>query len=101
MAIEVQLSEQVVRFVARRAPEPRRRLRSALRALALERGDIQALEGSLKEYHRLRIGGYRIVFAYRASGKRRCIQCIFVERRSAVYELFEQLLKQHLLRPEE
>ncbi|HWM23438.1 MAG TPA: hypothetical protein VNP98_01325 [Chthoniobacterales bacterium] len=47
------------------------------------------------------MGGYRVIFKYRISPKRRGIQCIFAERRSAVYELFEHLLKQHLLRPEE
>ncbi|MGZ5005090.1 MAG: type II toxin-antitoxin system RelE family toxin [Chthoniobacterales bacterium] len=100
METKVELSEQVVRFVARRAPEPRRQLRAALAALANERGDIRALEGPLKDYHRLRIGSYRVIFAYRISGRRRVIQCIFAERRSAVYEIFEQLLKKHLLEGE-
>lgn len=73
MATKVELSEEVARFVARRAPEPRRMLRSALRALARERGDIRALEGPLKEYHRLSVGSYRIIFTYRSGGKRRSI----------------------------
>lgn len=97
MATKVELSEQVVRFVATRAPEPRRRLREALRALASELGDVRGLEGALQPYHRLRVGGYRIIFAYRSAGKRRTIQCIFADRRSAVYDVFEQLLKKHLL----
>jgi mRNA-degrading endonuclease RelE of RelBE toxin-antitoxin system len=101
MVTRVELSEQIVRFIARQAPEPRRVLRAALRGLAKERGDIRALEGPLQEYHRLRVGGYRVIFKYRISPKRRSIQCIFAERRSAVYELFEHLLKQHLLRSEE
>ena len=99
MATKVELSEQVVPYVAGRAPEARRRLRAALRRLATERGDIRALEGRLENYHRLRVGGYRIVSAYRISGKQRTIQCIFAERRSVVYEVFEQLRKQ-LLRSE-
>ncbi len=96
MATKVELSEQVVRYVAGRAPQPRRQLRAALRALATERGDIRALEGRLENYHRLRVGGYRVIFAYRITGKQRTIQCIFVERRSVVYEVFEQLRKQLL-----
>jgi mRNA-degrading endonuclease RelE of RelBE toxin-antitoxin system len=100
METKVELSEQVVRFVARRAPEPRRMLREALRALAQERGDIRALEGPLKDYHRLRIGGYRIIFAYRITRKRRAIQCVYADRRSAVYEMFSELLKRHLLEGE-
>jgi mRNA-degrading endonuclease RelE of RelBE toxin-antitoxin system len=75
-------------------------LGTALRGLARERGDIRALEVPLQEYHRLRAGCYRIIFKYRISPKRRGIQCIFAERRSAVYELFELLLKQQLLRSE-
>src|SRR5205823_1318355 len=100
MAIRVELSEQVVRFLARRAPEPRRMLREALRGLAKERGDIRALEGPLKHYHRLRVGGYRIIFAYHLAGKERRIQCIYAERRSAVYEMFAEILKKHLLESE-
>lgn len=100
MVTKVELSEQLVRYVAGRAPQPRRQLRTALRALARERGDIRALEGRLENYHRLRVGGYRIIFAYRISGEQRTIQCILVERRSVVYEVFEQLRKQ-LLRKEQ
>jgi mRNA-degrading endonuclease RelE of RelBE toxin-antitoxin system len=100
MATKVEVSEQVVRFLARRAPEPRRMLREGLRGLAKERGDIRALEGPLKDYHRVRVGGYRIIFAYRLAGKERRIQCIYAERRSAVYEMFAELLKKHLLEGE-
>lgn len=96
MATKVELSEQVARYVARRAPEPRRQLRTALRALTKERGDIRALEGRLENYHRLRVGGYRVIFAYRFVGKQRTIQCIFAERRNVVYEVFEQLRRQLL-----
>ena len=100
METKVELSEQVVRFVARRAPEPRRALRTALRKLARERGDIRVLEGPLKNYHRLRVGGFRIIFVYHMTGKRRSIRCIYAERRDAVYEIFAQLLKKHLLERE-
>jgi mRNA-degrading endonuclease RelE of RelBE toxin-antitoxin system len=100
METKVELSEQVVRFIARRAPEPRRAMRAALRALARERGDIRALESPLSDYHQLLVGGYRIIFAYRVRGKRRGIQCIYAERRDAVYEVFAQLLKKHLLEGE-
>ena len=100
METRVELSEQVVRFVAQRAPEPRRVLRAALRGLTQERGDIRSLEGPLKDYHRLRVGGYRIIFAYRVTGKRLRIQCLYAERRSAVYEVFEHLLRKHLLEGE-
>ena len=75
-------------------------LRASLRGLAKELGDIRALEGPLKDYHRLRVGGYRIILAYRVVNKQRCIQCIYVDRRSAVYEMFAEILKKHLLKGE-
>jgi mRNA-degrading endonuclease RelE of RelBE toxin-antitoxin system len=88
--VKVELSEQVVDFVKRLPPEPRRRLRLALRDLARERGDIKPLEGPLEDYCRLSVGAYRIVLSYTA---RRTIQCLFAERRSVVYELLVQLLE--------
>jgi mRNA-degrading endonuclease RelE of RelBE toxin-antitoxin system len=88
--MKVVLAPQVVDFLRRLPPEPKRRLRQALGDLAREKGDIEALEPPLDGYCRLRVGGYRVVFSY---GKRRTIECIFAERRSAVYELLlERLL---------
>jgi mRNA-degrading endonuclease RelE of RelBE toxin-antitoxin system len=96
--VKVELSEQVVDFVRRLAPEPRRKLRRALKDLASEKGNIRSLEGPLEGYCRLRVGGYRVVFAY---SKRRSIQCIFAERRSIVSEVFAQVLRDELMGREE
>lgn len=88
--MRIVLARQVVDFVRRLPPEPKRRLRRALPDLAREKGDIRALEPPLEGYCRLRVGGYRIVFSY---GKRGTIECIFAEQRSVVYELLlERLL---------
>src|SRR5947208_93412 len=91
----VEVAEQVAEFVRTQAPEPRKALRMALRNLMREQGDIKALEGPLTNYWRLRVGGYRVVFAYARGGK--TIRCIFTERRSLVYEVFEKLLEAKLL----
>jgi len=91
--MKVELAEQVVEFVRRQPPEPRRRLRRALRDLGREKGDIRALESPLDGYCRLRVGGYRIVFAYGESGT---IQCVFAEQRSVVYELLLERLREEL-----
>ena len=91
--MKVLLAAQVVEFVRRLPPEPRSRLRRALRGLVNERGDIKTLEAPLEGYCRLRVGGYRIVFSY---GKRRTIECIFAERRSVVYELLLERLRDRL-----
>ena len=91
--MKVEVSEQVADFVRRLPPEPRRRIKRALRDLAHEHGDLRALEGPLDGYCRLRVGAYRIVFAY---AKRGTIQCVFAERRSIVYELLVELIESGL-----
>lgn len=77
---------QVVEFAKRLAPEPRRTVKHALQELRAERGDIRALEGTLAGYYRLRVGRFRIIFAYAADG---AIEAVFMEERSLVYDLFE------------
>jgi mRNA interferase RelE/StbE len=79
-------SIQVIAFVSRLAPEPRRAIKLALAALRLERGDFRVLEGSLSGYYRLRVGRYRIILSYAADG---AIEAVFIEERQLVYELFE------------
>jgi mRNA-degrading endonuclease RelE of RelBE toxin-antitoxin system len=73
-------------------------VRRALRDLARERGDIKALEAPLEGSCRLRVGGYRIGFAY---GKRQTIECVFAEQRSVVYEMLLQRLRDRLREGEE
>lgn len=98
--MKVELSEQVVSFVRAQAPEPRRRLRLALRRLALERGDIRALAGPLGGYSRLRVGPFRVLFVREAppAGAPPCIRCLFAERRDTVYAVFSAMLKRDILR---
>ena len=62
------------------------------------RGDIKALEAPLDGYCRLRVGGYRVIFAY---GQRGVIECIFAEQRSLVYELLLERLRDRLRTGEE
>lgn len=92
--MKVEVSPQVAEFLRRQPPEVRRLLRGALRELALGKGDVKPLEGPLEGYCRLRAGAYRVVFAYAG---RRTIQCIFAERRSIVYEVLAQALRDKLL----
>jgi mRNA interferase RelE/StbE len=77
---------QVVTFAKRLAPEQRRAVKLALQDLRTERGDIRALEGALTGYYRLRVGKFRIIFAYATDG---AIEALFIEERSLVYEIFE------------
>ena len=73
--MRVEVSEQVADFVRRQAPEPRKLLRAGLRKLEREQGDIKSLEGPLRNYWRLRVRSYRVVFAYALGGK--ASRCIF------------------------
>ena len=66
--MRVLVAKQVAEFVRRLPPQPKRRLRRALRDLAREKGDMKALEPPLHGYCRLRVGEYRIVFAYGRRG---------------------------------
>jgi mRNA-degrading endonuclease RelE of RelBE toxin-antitoxin system len=91
--MKVVLAKQVVEFVRHLPPEPRQRVRRALRELERERGDIKALEAPLEGYCRLRVGGYRVVFAY---GRRGTIECIFAEQRSVIYELLLERLRDRM-----
>jgi mRNA-degrading endonuclease RelE of RelBE toxin-antitoxin system len=76
-------------------------LRLALRGLEQERGDIRPLEGELKNYHRLRVGVWRIIFRYGpVRGGVQTIYCAFAENRSIVYLLLEELLSRGLKKPE-
>ena len=77
---------QIIYYVRRLAPEPRRAIRHALKELAHDRGDINALEGTLAGYYRLRVGRHRIIFRYAAD---EAIEAVFIEERSLVYDVFE------------
>ncbi|HXC02256.1 MAG TPA: hypothetical protein VNU49_06355 [Opitutaceae bacterium] len=77
---------QVIEYVRRLAPEPRRAIKRSLMDLRNEGGDIQALEGNLTGYYRLKVGRHRLIFAY---AQDEAIEVVFIEERSLVYEVFE------------
>jgi hypothetical protein len=91
--MRIKLSGQVVAFVRSLAPEPRRKIRLALKSLAKGQGDIVALDGPLACYSRLRVLSYRVILFYRSPNE---IECVFAEHRSIVYEIFAQELQQKL-----
>jgi mRNA-degrading endonuclease RelE of RelBE toxin-antitoxin system len=90
----VRIAPQVANFVRRSAPDPRRKLRQALRDLGQGKGDIKPLEGPLQDYCRLRVGPYRIILSYGG----RTIDCVFIERRNLVYEVFAEAMIERLMR---
>jgi len=92
MKLRVELDPQVAGFVRALAPEPRRRLRAGLRGLEREKGDLKQLEADLAGYARFRVGGYRIIVRFYGERGQRVARCVFVEKRSVVYELFAEIL---------
>jgi mRNA-degrading endonuclease RelE of RelBE toxin-antitoxin system len=94
MTVQVNIAPQVETFVKSLAPEPRRRLTLAIKALAQDRGDIERLEGKLARYSRLRVAGHRVIFCERSASGERIVDCVFAEKRSLVYDLFIRLLSE-------
>ena len=93
MKTGIELDPQVAEFVRSLAPEPRRRLRAALRGLEEEAGDLKQLEADLSGYARLRVGSYRVILRFYIDASQRMARCIFAERRAVVYELFSEILR--------
>jgi mRNA interferase RelE/StbE len=93
MKYHVQIRAQVKDFLEALAPEPRRRLKLAIRTLESESGDRLALRERLAGYYRLRVGGYRLIFRYLPG---RVIECVFAKERSLVYHLFEREMLERL-----
>jgi len=93
MKYRVQVRAEAKDFLDSLAPAPRRRLRIAIRALEIESGDRLALSERLAGYHRLRVGGYRLIFRYLPG---RVIECVFANKRSLVYHLFEREMLERL-----
>lgn len=93
MKTRVELDPQVAEFTRSLAPEPRRRLRGALRGLEEEKGDLKQLEADLSGYVRLCVGSYRVIVRFYSQEGERVARCVYAERRSVVYELFSDILR--------
>jgi mRNA interferase RelE/StbE len=93
---KVRVSEQVEHFVKSLAPEPKQALRSGIKGLGDGKGDLKHLEADLEGWQRLRVKTYRVVFKEIWEGGDRIVDCVYVNRRSVVYDLFKELLKNQL-----
>ena len=81
-------SDQVTGWLRNLPPEPKRRVRVALKGLGRWQGDIKPLRGELEGFYRLRVGGYRIVCCMVSKS---LVQLEYAETRDVVYEAFRQL----------
>ena len=85
----VQIRGQVWKYYERLGPQDRREVKRAILHLSSERGDIRPLRDRLEGYYRLRVGSYRIIYRYLAG---RVIECVYMNDRSLVYDVFESEL---------
>ena len=90
--ILVRVQDEVLDYLRRLPPEPRHALRLAIKALALEEGDIKPLTDELEGFHRLRVGSHRVVFEYEVIEGRRVITCVYAGPRKWIYEVFQSRL---------
>jgi mRNA interferase RelE/StbE len=81
-------SDQVAGWLRNLPPEPKQRVRTALKGLECWQGDIKPLRGELEGFYRLRVGGYRIVCRMLTKS---AIQLEYADTRDVVYEAFRQL----------
>jgi mRNA-degrading endonuclease RelE of RelBE toxin-antitoxin system len=63
-------------------------MRAALRDLGALKGDIKDLQHPLEKYSRLRIHQFRVILEIHPDR----VECLFIERRPIVCEVFEQTL---------
>ena len=87
MTYTVRVEQQIKGFVVSSGMEHRRAIKRAIKQLESEQGDIKALGDDLEGFYRLRVGPFRIIFRYR-EGK--VIECVYMNRRALVYEVFER-----------
>ncbi len=97
MTTRVRVGQRVEDFIHSMAPQPRRAVWRAIKALAKHGGDVKRLEGKLAPYWRLRVGRVRVVYAVRAAHGERQILCFFAGYRATVYAVVEQLLASGLV----
>jgi mRNA interferase RelE/StbE len=90
--ISVRVQDEVIDYLRRLAPEPRHALRVAIKALALEKGDIKPLTDDLEGFQRLRVGSHRVIFEYEILEGQRVITCVFAGPRKWIYEVFQSRL---------
>ena len=86
--MKILASDQVAKWLRNLPPEPKQRVRVALKRLERWQGDLKPLQGELEGFYRLRVGGYRIVCRMIS---RSVIQLEYADTRDVVYEAFRQL----------
>lgn len=97
MKARVMVRRQVHDFIASLAPEPRRKLWTAIKQLGDTDKEIIQLEGKLHPYWRLRCGRIRIIFEEQFVRSERLRVCFSADYRATVYKVMEQLIASGLI----
>ena len=85
----VRLSDQVRDYVCGLPPIQKKRVRFGLRGLVNLEGDIKDFERQLDGYCRLRVHQFRIILKIYPDH----VNCIFIERRNIIYEVFQASIR--------
>jgi mRNA-degrading endonuclease RelE of RelBE toxin-antitoxin system len=97
MKARVIIGSGVKAFMGGLAPQPRRKLRRAIKELADGKGDVKQLDGNLAPFWRLRVSHIRVIFDEKYQNGQRTILCFFADYRTTVYSVLEQLLASEFL----
>ncbi len=97
MRTRVVIGAPVKAFMNSLAPEPRRKLRRALKELGDGKGDLRQLEGKLAPFWKLRVQMIRVIFDQKPVAGERVLLCFFADYRGTVSAILEQLLASGLL----
>lgn len=92
MPTKVTVADQVRAYQRTLAPEPRRRMKAAILALADGLGDLKPLQGNLEGCWRLRVGEHRVVYRHQAGR----IEVFYAAPRNVVYEFLAAHLRETL-----
>jgi mRNA-degrading endonuclease RelE of RelBE toxin-antitoxin system len=87
--IPIRIQEEVLDYLRKLPPQPRHRLKVAIKGLTTESGDIEPLTEELEGFHRLRVGSHRVIFEYEMIDGIRTITCVFAGSRRWIYEAFQ------------
>lgn len=97
MKARVIVRQQVHAFIGSLAPEPRRKLTTAIKRLVDEDKNILQLEDKLHPYWRLRCGRIRVIFEEQFVRGERLRVCFFADYRATVYQVVEQIIASGLI----
>ena len=87
--IPIRIQEEVLDYLRKLPPQPRPRLKVAIKGLTTEGGDIKSLTEELEGFLRFRVGSHRVIFEYEMINGIRSITCVFAGSRRWIYEVFQ------------